>query len=144
MSEWFCKDCNKDELVDLPNEMHEYLTNYFGNNGRHDSLSAIKIYDFLIEQGLGKVDFISLEYGLVSFPGPIIEHFCNRADLKQQLGMLDEAIDDCNKAITLDMEWSNAYNVVEVRLTTGDTGGITSHDVRLAKRMEHIVQPKRL
>ncbi len=41
-------------------------------------------------------------------------------------------------------EWSNAYNVVEVRLTTGDTGGITSHDIRLAKRMEHIVQPKRL
>ena len=110
MSEWFCKDCNKDELVDLPNEMHEYLTNCFGNNGRYDSLSAIKIYDFLIEQGLGKVDFISREYGLVSFPGPIIEHFCNRADLKQQLGMLDEAIDDCNKAITLDMEWSNAYN----------------------------------
>ena len=112
MSEWFYKDCNKDELVDLPNEMHEYLTNCFGNNGRYDSLSAIKIYDFLIEQGLGKVDFISREYGLVSFsPGQkIIDHFCNRADLKKQLGMLDEAIDDCNKAITLDMEWSNAYN----------------------------------
>ena len=41
-------------------------------------------------------------------------------------------------------EWRNIYNVVEVRLTTGDTGGITSHDIRLAKRMEHIVQPKRL
>ena len=58
MSEWFCKDCNKDELVDLPNEMHEYLTNYFGNNGRHDSLSAIKIYDFLIEQGLDEENFL--------------------------------------------------------------------------------------
>ena len=41
-------------------------------------------------------------------------------------------------------EWRNIYNVVEVRLTTGDTGGITSHDIRLAKRMEHIIQPKRL
>ncbi|WP_182405941.1 4a-hydroxytetrahydrobiopterin dehydratase [Psychrobacter sp. GP33] len=41
-------------------------------------------------------------------------------------------------------EWRNMYNVVEVRLTTGDTGGITSHDIRLAKRMEHIIQPKRL
>lgn len=41
-------------------------------------------------------------------------------------------------------EWRNMYNVVEVRLTTGDTGGITSHDIRLAKRMEHIVQPKHL
>lgn len=41
-------------------------------------------------------------------------------------------------------EWRNMYNVVEVRLTTGDTGGITSHDIRLAKRMEHIVQPKYL
>lgn len=40
--------------------------------------------------------------------------------------------------------WRNIYNVVEVRLTTGDTGGITSHDIRLAKRMEHIIQPKRL
>ena len=111
MSEWFCKDCNKDELVDLPNEMHEYLTNCFGNNGRYDSLSAIKIYDFLIEQGLGKVDFLSSEELLsVGFTGPLVDHFCNRADLKKQLGMLDEAIDDCNKAITLDMEWSNAYN----------------------------------
>ena len=111
MSEWFCKDCNKDEVVDLPNEMHEYLTNYFGNNGRHDSLSAIKIYDFLIEQGLGEVDFLSSEELLsVGFTGPLVDHFCNRADLKKQLGMLDEAIDDCNKAITLDMEWSNAYN----------------------------------
>ncbi len=41
-------------------------------------------------------------------------------------------------------EWRNIYNVVEVRLTTHDTGGITSHDIRLAKRMEHIIQPKRL
>ena len=41
-------------------------------------------------------------------------------------------------------EWRNTYNVVEVRLTTGDTGGITSHDIRLAKRMEHIVQIKSL
>ncbi len=41
-------------------------------------------------------------------------------------------------------EWRNVYNVVEVRLTTHDTGGITSHDVRLAKRMEYIIQPKRL
>ncbi|MBH0063800.1 MULTISPECIES: 4a-hydroxytetrahydrobiopterin dehydratase [Psychrobacter] len=41
-------------------------------------------------------------------------------------------------------EWRNTYNVVEVRLTTDDTGGITSHDIRLAKRMEYIIQPKRL
>ena len=41
-------------------------------------------------------------------------------------------------------EWHNTYNVVVVRLTTHDTGGITSHDIRLAKRMEYIVQPKRL
>ena len=41
-------------------------------------------------------------------------------------------------------EWRNIYNVVEVRLTTGDTGGITSHDIRLAKRMGQIIQRKRL
>lgn len=40
-------------------------------------------------------------------------------------------------------EWRNTYNVVDVRLTTHDTGGITSLDIRLAKRMEHIIQPKR-
>ena len=39
-------------------------------------------------------------------------------------------------------EWRNTYNVVDVRLTTHDTGGITSLDIRLAKRMEHIIQPK--
>lgn len=41
-------------------------------------------------------------------------------------------------------EWRNIYNVVEVRLMTHDTGGISSLDIRLAKRMEYIVQPKRL
>ena len=41
-------------------------------------------------------------------------------------------------------EWHNTYNIVDVRLTTHDTGGITSLDIRLAKRMEHIVQPKHL
>lgn len=41
-------------------------------------------------------------------------------------------------------EWRNIYNVVEVRLMTHDTGGITSLDIRLAKRMEYIVQPKHL
>ncbi|MGO2505130.1 MAG: 4a-hydroxytetrahydrobiopterin dehydratase [Psychrobacter alimentarius] len=40
-------------------------------------------------------------------------------------------------------EWHNVYNVVKVRLTTHDTGGISSLDIRLAKRMEHIIQPKR-
>ncbi len=38
-------------------------------------------------------------------------------------------------------EWRNIYNVVEVRLTTQDTGSISSLDIRLAKRMEHILQP---
>lgn len=41
-------------------------------------------------------------------------------------------------------EWHNIYNIVDVRLTTHDTGGITSLDIRLAKRLEHIIQPKRL
>lgn len=41
-------------------------------------------------------------------------------------------------------EWRNVYNIVEVRLTNHDTGGISSLDIRLAKRMEHIIQPKRL
>ncbi len=41
-------------------------------------------------------------------------------------------------------EWHNIYNVVDVRLTTHDTGGITSLDIRLAKRMEYIIQPKTL
>ncbi|MGO2386444.1 MAG: 4a-hydroxytetrahydrobiopterin dehydratase [Psychrobacter sp.] len=41
-------------------------------------------------------------------------------------------------------EWRNLYNIVEVRLTNHDTGGISSLDIRLAKRMEHIIQAKRL
>ncbi len=41
-------------------------------------------------------------------------------------------------------DWQNNYNTVKVRLTTDDTGGITSLDIRLAKRMQHIVQPKTL
>ena len=41
-------------------------------------------------------------------------------------------------------DWQNVYNTVNVRLTTDDTGGISSLDIRLARRMQHIVQPKRL
>ena len=41
-------------------------------------------------------------------------------------------------------EWQNNYNTVKVRMTTDDTGGISSLDIRLAKRMQHIVQPTRL
>ncbi|MBF2719001.1 MULTISPECIES: 4a-hydroxytetrahydrobiopterin dehydratase [unclassified Psychrobacter] len=48
------------------------------------------------------------------------------------------------EAIEHHPEWRNTYNIVEVRLTNQDTGGISSLDIRLAKRMEHIVQPKRL
>lgn len=39
-------------------------------------------------------------------------------------------------------EWTNIYNEVHVRLTTHDLNGISSHDIRLAKRMEQILQPK--
>lgn len=39
-------------------------------------------------------------------------------------------------------EWTNIYNEVQVRLTTHDLNGISSNDIRLAKRMDHIVQPK--
>ncbi|PNK60571.1 4a-hydroxytetrahydrobiopterin dehydratase [Psychrobacter sp. FDAARGOS_221] len=36
-------------------------------------------------------------------------------------------------------EWRNIYNEVYVRLTTHDLNGISSHDIRLAKRMEEII-----
>ena len=37
-------------------------------------------------------------------------------------------------------EWSNVYNRVTVDLTTHDAGGITVHDVELAKLLEEIAQ----
>lgn len=39
-------------------------------------------------------------------------------------------------------EWTNIYNQVHVRLTTHDLNGISSHDIRLAKRMEEILHQK--
>ena len=40
-------------------------------------------------------------------------------------------------------EWTNIYNKVHVRLTSHDVDGITSRDIRLAKKMQHVVQPKK-
>ncbi|WP_296404057.1 4a-hydroxytetrahydrobiopterin dehydratase [Psychrobacter sp.] len=39
-------------------------------------------------------------------------------------------------------EWNNTYNQVYVRLTTDDLNGISSLDIRLAKRMQEILQQK--
>ena len=39
-------------------------------------------------------------------------------------------------------EWTNIYNKVQVRLTSHDVDGITSRDIRLAKKMQHVVQQK--
>ncbi len=39
-------------------------------------------------------------------------------------------------------EWTNLYNKVHVRLTTHDINGITSHDIRLAKRMQQVAATK--
>jgi 4a-hydroxytetrahydrobiopterin dehydratase len=37
-------------------------------------------------------------------------------------------------------EWSNVYNRITVDLTTHDAGGITSHDVELAKILEDLAK----
>jgi pterin-4a-carbinolamine dehydratase len=37
-------------------------------------------------------------------------------------------------------EWFNVYNVVRVRLSTHDSGGITDKDIDLAKVMERCLQ----
>ncbi len=36
-------------------------------------------------------------------------------------------------------DWSNSWNVVDVSLTTHSTGGLTSLDVELARRIDVIV-----
>ena len=37
-------------------------------------------------------------------------------------------------------EWFNVYNVVDVTLTTHDTGGISEKDVRMAEAMDEFAQ----
>ena len=37
-------------------------------------------------------------------------------------------------------EWTNVYNVLEIRLTTHDSGGVTDLDFALAEAMETIVE----
>jgi len=36
-------------------------------------------------------------------------------------------------------EWFNVYSRVDVKLTTHDAGGLTDHDIKLAKAMEKAV-----
>lgn len=36
-------------------------------------------------------------------------------------------------------EWFNVYSRVEVKLTTHDVGGLTDHDIKMAKAMERAV-----
>lgn len=40
--------------------------------------------------------------------------------------------------------WHHHYNLVKIQLTTHDVNGITSHDIRLAKKMHDIARTKRL
>ncbi|WP_323766130.1 4a-hydroxytetrahydrobiopterin dehydratase [Marinovum sp.] len=37
-------------------------------------------------------------------------------------------------------EWSNVYKTVEVVLTTHDVGGLSSHDVKLARKMDQLAE----
>ena len=37
-------------------------------------------------------------------------------------------------------EWTNVYNVLEIKLTTNDAGGVTELDFKLAEAMESIVE----
>ena len=37
-------------------------------------------------------------------------------------------------------EWKNVYNVLEIKLTTHDAGGVTELDFKLAEAMEKIVE----
>jgi 4a-hydroxytetrahydrobiopterin dehydratase len=37
-------------------------------------------------------------------------------------------------------EWTNVYNRVQVKLSTHDSGGITEHDVKLAKLLEALAK----
>lgn len=37
-------------------------------------------------------------------------------------------------------EWTNVYNLLEIKLTTHDAGGVTELDFQLAEAMENIVE----
>ncbi len=37
-------------------------------------------------------------------------------------------------------EWKNVYNILEIKLTTHDAGGVTELDFKLAEAMEKIVE----
>ncbi|MFD1163251.1 MULTISPECIES: 4a-hydroxytetrahydrobiopterin dehydratase [Hwangdonia] len=37
--------------------------------------------------------------------------------------------------------WSNVYNVLTISLSTHDANGVTNKDFKLAKAIEHIVEP---
>ena len=37
-------------------------------------------------------------------------------------------------------EWTNVYNIIEIKLTTHDAGGVTELDFKLAEAMENIVE----
>ena len=37
-------------------------------------------------------------------------------------------------------EWTNIYNILEIKLTTHDAGGVTELDFKLAEAMENIVE----
>ncbi|WP_193337802.1 4a-hydroxytetrahydrobiopterin dehydratase [Devosia beringensis] len=67
-----------------------------------------------------------------------ISHVFKFKDFSEAFGFMSRVALEAEKA-GHHPDWSNSYNVVTIRLSTHDAGGLSAKDIALAKAIDQIV-----
>ena len=74
-----------------------------------------------------------------TFENGFIQKHYQFKDFKETFSVMTRIAFECEK-MNHHPNWENVYNNLTIRLNTHDVGGITEHDINLAKTIESLVE----